>query len=202
MTQPKNSEQKVVAETAQIAEVAQSRPELRRLLRHLLRQKRQQLAADQKLILDEIIGKQLLAWCDEHQPVSLGVYWPIQSEPDLRPYYLQLQRAGVQLALPLVVAKDQPLSFLDWQEGDEMSVDTYGIAIPGHGRQVSQPAVLVIPCLGWNVSGYRLGYGGGFYDRTLVRQPRSTAIGIAYACTLADFAVEEHDIPMDFMISA
>ncbi|MFZ6679009.1 5-formyltetrahydrofolate cyclo-ligase [Undibacterium sp. Tian12W] len=192
MTQPKNSAHKLSIETAQ------SRPELRKLLR----KKRQEITAEQKQVLDAEIGRQLLAWCQQNQPASLGVYWPIQAEPDLRPCYQQLQDSGLRLALPLVTGKDMALSFLDWQAGDDMAVDSYGIAIPAHGRLVSQPPVLIIPCLGWNAAGYRLGYGGGFYDRTLAASPRPVAIGIAYACTEAEFASEPHDIAMDFIIKA
>jgi len=192
MTQPKNSAHKLNIETAQ------SRPELRKLLR----KKRLDIQPEQKHLLDREIGRQLLAWCQQHQPASLGVYWPIQAEPDLGSCYQQLQQNGIPLALPLVTGKDQALSFLDWQAGDSMTVDTYGIAIPAHGRLVSQPPVLVIPCLGWNAAGYRLGYGGGFYDRTLAASPRPMAIGIAYACTEAEFASEPHDIAMDFIIKA
>ncbi|BBB62984.1 5-formyltetrahydrofolate cyclo-ligase [Undibacterium sp. KW1] len=192
MTQPKNSAHKLSIETAQ------SRPELRKLLR----KKRQEIAAEQKQVLDAEIGRQLLAWCQQNQPASLGVYWPIQAEPDLRTYYRELQGSGLRLALPLVTGKDMALSFLDWQAGDAMAVDSYGIAIPAHGRLVSQPPVLIIPCLGWNAAGYRLGYGGGFYDRTLAASPRPVAIGIAYACTEAEFASEPHDIAMDFIIKA
>ena len=192
MTQPKNSEHKVIVETAQ------SRPELRKLLR----KKRLDMTADQKLALDTEIGRQLLAWCRQNKPASLGVYWPIQAEPDLRPCYQQLQDSGLHLSLPLVTGKDMALSFLDWQAGDAMTVDSYGIAIPAHGRLVSQPPVLIIPCLGWNTAGYRLGYGGGFYDRTLAVSQRPVAIGIAYACMQAEFASEPHDIAMDFIIKA
>lgn len=192
MTQPKNSAHKLSIETAQ------SRSELRKLLR----KKRQEITAEQKQVLDAEIGRQLLAWCQQNQPASLGVYWPIQAEPDLRHYYQQLQDSGLRLALPLVTGKDMALSFLDWQAGDAMAVDSYGIAIPAHGRLVSQPPVLIIPCLGWNAAGYRLGYGGGFYDRTLAASPRPVAIGIAYACTEAEFASEPHDIAMDFIIKA
>lgn len=198
MTQPKNSEQKVVNETANMVQTVPGRPELRQLLR----QKRREITTDQKLALDILLGNKLLSWCQKNHPTSLAVYWPIQSEPDLRSCYRQLQQAGFRLALPLVIGKDRPLSFLDWQAGDAMVEDAYGIAIPGHGRQVAQPPVLVIPCLGWNADGYRLGYGGGFYDRTLASTPRPLAIGIAYACTQAEFIVEDHDIPMDFIISA
>lgn len=192
MTQPKNSEHKLSIETAQ------SRPELRKLLR----KKRLDMTADQKLALDTEIGRQLLAWSRQNKPASVGVYWPIQAEPDLRPHYQELQENGVHLALPLVVARDKALSFMDWQMGDVMAVDSYGIAIPAHGRLVNQPEVLIIPCLGWNQAGYRLGYGGGFYDRTLAVSPRPLAIGIAYACTQAEFTSEPHDIAMDFIITA
>ncbi|MFZ6731612.1 5-formyltetrahydrofolate cyclo-ligase [Undibacterium sp. Ji42W] len=192
MTQPKNSEHKLSIETAQ------SRPELRQLLR----KKRLDMKTEQKLALDAGIGRQLLVWCQQHKPSSIGVYWPIQAEPDLRLPYQELQESGVHLALPLVVARDQALSFLDWQMGDAMVVDQYGIAIPAHGRLVSLPQVLIIPCLGWNQAGYRLGYGGGFYDRTLAASPRPVAIGIAYACTEAEFVSEPHDIAMDVIIRA
>lgn len=190
-----NSEHKVVTETAQ---AMSGRPQLRQQLR----KKRQDIASGQKTVWDEAIGQKLMAWYQQNRPASLGVYWPIQAEPDLRPCYRQLQQAGCQLALPLVTAKDCPLSFLEWLADDDMTLDSYGIAIPAHGRTITLPPVLLIPCLGWSTAGYRLGYGGGYYDRTLERQPRPLAIGIAYNCTQVEFVAQAHDIAMDLIISA
>ena len=66
---------------------------------------------------------------------------------------------------------------------------------------VARPPVLLIPCLGFNAQGYRLGYGGGYYDRTLAGAPRPQTVGVAYACLRADFASAPHDVALDLVIT-
>lgn len=150
---------------------------------------------------DSAIADNLLAWCQQHRPLSLGLFWPIQAEPDLREIYPQLQKMGIQLALPLVQAKQQSLLFLEWQIGDAMDKDEYGIPVPQQRARSLTPAVVLIPCVGYNRDKFRMGYGGGYYDRTLAKQPRPLALGIAYAQAQADFAAESHDIAMDEILT-
>jgi 5-formyltetrahydrofolate cyclo-ligase len=150
---------------------------------------------------DSAIADNLLRWCSQYRPASLGLFWPIQAEPDLREIYPELQKMGIQLALPLVQAKQQPLLFLEWQSGDAMDTDEYGIPVPQQRERSLIPQVVLIPCVGYNRDKFRMGYGGGYYDRTLAKQPRPLALGIAYAQAQADFAAETHDIAMDEILT-
>lgn len=168
-------------------------------LRRRLKEARAQL--DGKRERDRRIGEQVLAWWRRTRPPLLAVYWPLTGEPDLSETYAQLAQEGAALALPVVVQRHAPLAFAAWTPGEPMSVDPMGIAVPGALRTVERPPALLIPCLGFNEHGYRLGYGGGFYDRTLAPGTRPATLGIAYACQLADFAADVHDVPLDLIVT-
>jgi len=150
--------------------------------------------------MDSRIGERLKAWCVDHPFRTLGVYWPIRGEPDLRNVYEELFANGMKLALPVVTGKDAPLRFIAWTPGDAMQKDQYGIGIPASGIEVRPDAVLV-PCVGFNEQRFRLGYGGGFYDRTLAQAPRPVAVGIAYASSLTAFEADAFDIALDRVIT-
>ncbi len=180
---------------------AKPSPQPRALLRKSLLDQRRNTVAAQRQQWDEKIAAKVLDWCRQNRPVSLGVFWPIQAEPDLQLCYPILQELGIQLALPLVQNKAQALTFLAWAPGDRMTTDEYGIPVPAQRVHIIQPAVLLIPCVGFNANNYRLGYGGGYYDRTLSTTPRPQAIGIAYHQGLLDFAAQAHDLAMDLIIT-
>ena len=130
------------------------------------------------------------------------MYWPLRDEPDLHAAYAELARLGARLLLPVVVAKDQALEFAEWRIGEAMVKDAMGVAVPAELRlQAAYPPALLVPCLGFNPQGYRLGYGGGFYDRTLARQPRPRTLGIAYSCLEAAFAGDAHDVALDRVLT-
>lgn len=166
-----------------------------RLLAH-----RQSIPAEVRRRMDEAIGGHLLAWWNRHRYDSVGVYWPIRGEPDLRRHYEQLAQRGVRLALPMVAGKHLPLVFLAWEPGAPTRRDAYGVQVPA-SQETLVPAALVVPCVGFNDANYRLGYGGGFYDRTLAAHPRPATAGVAYACTRARFDADEHDIALDTVIT-
>lgn len=172
-------------------------------LRKALRTLRAGIEADQKRRWDAAIGKQLLAWWERQAKptAALGVYWPLKGEPDLQETYVRLAQAGVQLALPVVLEKHQPLRFAQWTPGEPMVEDSMGVAIPAALRWIERPAAVVVPCLGFNDAGFRLGYGGGFYDRTLAPLPRPASVGVCYACQRAVFSVDAHDVALDLVIT-
>ena len=187
-------------------DASDSRPENvaeKGLLRIALLTARKAMPPDQRLAFDTAIGERVIEWATtlsdgNSKDISgvLGVYWPIRDEPDLRPAYTALIARGVPLALPVVVGKDAPLQFIRWQPGEAMIKDSFGVAIPANGEVVS-PMALLIPCVGFNAQRLRLGYGGGFYDRTLAIKPRPIALGIGYAAGLVDFDGAHHDIALD-----
>jgi len=114
-------------------------------------------------------------------------YWPLGSELDVRPLMIRLVAAGAALVLPVVRAAGQPLEFRRWQPGDPLQPGEYGVMQPLSTAPVAIPALLLVPLLAFDKDGWRLGYGAGYYDRTLaeLRDRQGTepplAIGIAYA---------------------
>jgi 5,10-methenyltetrahydrofolate synthetase len=170
-------------------------------LRRALIANRQGLEPEVRTKWDAAISARVLDWWAAHRATTLGVYWPVRGEPDLQTVYAELSARGVQLALPVVVAKEQPLRFAAWMPGDPLTRDALGVAIPADANRTVQPDALLVPCVGFNSSKLRLGYGGGFYDRTLAVQPRPLAVGIAYECSLVEFDGAAHDIALDEIIT-
>jgi 5-formyltetrahydrofolate cyclo-ligase len=205
MTHPNSISRPVSAETPEQAAAGKPDSALAKaaLRRHLL-QARRAVSAELRAVWGQAIAARLQQWCGQHQPRSMGVYWPIQAEPDLLALYPALAASGIQLALPVVQGKDAPLTFIPWAPGDVMKKDAYGIPIPALRDKPVWPEVLLIPCVGFNPGKYRLGYGGGYYDRTLAAVPGSrppATIGIAYQSGLAEFGHEPHDAALDFVIT-
>lgn len=173
----------------------------RKALRKALLSARKSVAAEQRRIWDAQIAEGLMRWLQQRQPSSLAVYWPIQAEPDLRDWYPQMTAMGIQLALPWVVEKNAPLKFLAWQQGDAMELDEYGIPLPADKEKLIEPEILLVPCVGFNQQAYRLGYGGGFYDRTLAQLTSALPLGIAYELASTVFEPGEFDLPMSGILT-
>jgi len=116
-------------------------------------------------------------------PAIVSGFWPMAEELDIRPLMLELLDRGCQLALPVVVAKKQPLIFRAWRPGDALEAGVFGTLHPLPVREVLEPDTLIVPLLACDENGWRLGFGGGFYDRTLegLRARRKiTAIGVGF----------------------
>jgi 5-formyltetrahydrofolate cyclo-ligase len=120
-------------------------------------------------------------------PAVVSGFWPMAEELDIRPLMIELHNQGCQLALPVVVAKRQPLVFRAWRPGDPLEAGVFGTLHPSPKREVVEPDALIVPLLACDEEGWRLGYGGGFYDRTLeaLRAKKSiTAIGVGFNAQL------------------
>jgi 5-formyltetrahydrofolate cyclo-ligase len=170
-------------------------------LRKALRTARGGLDPAIKVQWDAHIGAQVVTWWRLRQMDTLGVYWPLAGEPDLRAAYAELALAGVRLALPVVMERNAPLAFTEWTLDEPMLADEMGVAVPATLRFIERPPALLIPCLGFNAEGYRLGYGGGYYDRTLELVPRPLTLGIAYSKQEAQFGHAPHDVPLDVIVT-
>lgn len=170
-------------------------------MRKHLKSQRAGLVGDDKRKADGRIGAQVLAWWRRTRPPLLAVYWPLGGEPDLHDIYRALAMEGAALALPVVLQRHAPLAFAAWTPGETMGKDVTGIAVPADLRFVARPPALLVPCLGFDADGYRLGYGGGFYDRTLAGGVRPATLGVAYACQAAQFDVDVHDVPLDLVVT-
>jgi 5-formyltetrahydrofolate cyclo-ligase len=116
-------------------------------------------------------------------PAVVSGFWPMAEELDIRPLMTALFEQGCQIALPVVVAKKQPLIFRAWRPGDVLEAGVFGTLHPSPQSEVLEPDALIVPLLAVDEEGWRLGYGGGFYDRTLegFRARKSvTAVGVGF----------------------
>jgi 5,10-methenyltetrahydrofolate synthetase len=132
----------------------------------------------------------------------VGFCWPFQGEFDARPFVTDLRRRGVRAALPAVVVKNQPLEFREWWPGVATANGVYDLPVP-QGTSRLTPDVLLIPALGVGSQGDRLGYGGGYFDRTLAAlRPKPIAVGIAFELSrIATIEPQSHDVFMDFVVT-
>jgi 5,10-methenyltetrahydrofolate synthetase len=132
----------------------------------------------------------------------LAFCWPYKNEYDARHLAAALRRRGATTALPVVVAPKTPLIFREWRPGVKLAEGPLGIPYPVDSPELIPDKVL-LPMVGWDADGYRLGYGGAFFDRTLAalaKRPR--VIGVAYEqAYLPTIHSQPHDIPVDFVVT-
>jgi 5-formyltetrahydrofolate cyclo-ligase len=149
-----------------------------------------------------VLGERLLSAVDLRAFPVLGFYWPIRGELDLRRVARGHTETGGVAALPAVVAKAEPVEFWRWEPGAAMQRGFWNIPVPLERRCVI-PNVLLIPLVGYSAAGHRLGYGGGFYDRTLAAlSPRPFCIGVGYDdAELETIYPQPHDIPMNLIVT-
>ena len=148
------------------------------------------------------IEERLGALLHERPGIILGVYWPFQAEFDPRPLIDWLIAAGSAVALPAVIDKKGPLEYRAWRPGEKLVDGVWSIPIPERRRIVVPQAVLA-PLVGFDRDCYRLGYGGGYFDRTLAAlAPRPWAIGVGFELSqLETIYPQDFDIPMDLIVT-
>lgn len=136
------------------------------------------------------------------QGMVLAGFWPIRSEVDLRPWLATLSRKGVRIALPVVQARDAPLIFRPWTPEAEMRSGAWNIPEPATDQCVI-PQIILAPLVGFDAQRFRMGYGGGFYDRTLAAlRPRPYAIGIGTETgRLRSIYPQPHDLALDLVVT-
>src|SRR5690242_1183017 len=131
-----------------------------------------------------LLRDSFLAALDPAPGTVVSGYWPIGSEIDVRPLLHHLAARGHGLALPVVVERGRPLLFRAWMPGTALEPARLGLSVPPAESPEVDPAVLLVPLLGFDRRGGRLGYGGGFYDRTLARLRAAgpvLAVGVGFA---------------------
>jgi len=133
---------------------------------------------------------------------TVSVYWPFRGEPDLRAWMERVAERGGRCALPVVVKKAAPLVFRTWRRGEPLGRGVWDIPIPADGCEVV-PDVVVSPLVGFDRGLRRLGYGGGFYDRTLAGlDARPLVVGVGYALAeIPTIYPQPHDIPMSVIVT-
>jgi len=174
----------------------------RRQQRDALLQRRLQAGGPLRRMWNKAIEPELRKLLSDPAGTVFGMYWPFKAEFAIRPLMRELHNRGDCPALPHVVEPRQPLEFLRWYPGVEMVREVYGIPVPKDSEAVI-PQVLVIPLVGFDAAGYRLGYGGGFYDRTIAAlRQRPLLIGVGYELSrLETIYPQPHDIAMDYIVT-
>lgn len=157
---------------------------------------------EQRRQWDEAIEQRLGALLRTLPGRSIGLYWPVRGEFDPRPLTEPLAAQGRILALPAVVDRQGPLEYRLWRQDTAMEPGPHGIPAPGN-RAIVQPDILIVPLVGFDGANYRLGYGGGYFDRTLAAaSPRPITVGIGFeAALLATIFPQPHDVALDFIVT-
>ncbi len=176
----------------------------RKAQREELLARRVALSVAERQEIATAIGKALDALLVQRLPDVRGRvisgYWPIRSEPDLRPWLASLHERGAIPALPVVERRASPLVFRPWRPGAAMERGHWNIPVPAT-TETLVPDVVLAPLVGWDAAGYRLGYGGGYFDRTLAaRQPLAIGVGLQSA-RLATIYPQPHDIALAAIIT-
>jgi 5-formyltetrahydrofolate cyclo-ligase len=133
---------------------------------------------------------------------TIGFCWPIRAEFDARPLIERLLAKGWRACLPVLVGKAEPMSFRAWTPGAAMAVDRYGIHYPAAAATLV-PDILLMPVNAFDDRGFRIGYGGGYFDRTLAAMmPRPLAFGVGFdLARVASIFPQAHDIGLDAVIT-
>ena len=185
-----------------------------------------------RLARADLLQRVMRIWLVGSSHEVIGAYWPIKGEFDPLPALYRWQedamladlsesnealgqegraqlatesiasRSPRKIGLPVVNKQHKTLTFHAWYPGCPMEEDAYGIPKP-QGTELIVPTLLFVPCVGYGPGGYRLGYGGGFYDRTLATlQPKPVTVGLGYSNGwLPDMLPEAHDIPLDVILN-
>ncbi|MBI0327060.1 5-formyltetrahydrofolate cyclo-ligase [Burkholderia plantarii] len=152
------------------------------------------------------LARRVLDLLGKHPLLTVGFYWPLPGEFDARPTIAEWlgDDARRRAALPVIAQPYTPLSFRTWTPDAPMRTGHHRIPEPAGGEPVV-PDLLLIPCVGFDRQGFRLGYGGGYYDRTLAAWPNDAlpvTIGVAYeALALDALPRESHDRPLDWIVT-
>jgi 5-formyltetrahydrofolate cyclo-ligase len=133
----------------------------------------------------------------------VAAYWRIRDELDCQPILVRLMDRFQPVVLPVVLGPEQPLEMRIWEQGAALYPSGFGTLAPAELAPQAQPDVVLMPLLGFDGMGTRLGYGGGYYDRTLARMKRKPRlIGLAFAAQeLEAIPREAHDIPLDAVVT-
>jgi 5,10-methenyltetrahydrofolate synthetase len=182
--------------------------EQKRALRQRLVEQRLKLTDRHKRA--DLLQQVMRIWLVGRPDAVIGAYWPIKGEFDPLPALHRWKEDGElleepqmrRIGLPVVDKLHGTLKFHAWFPGCPMEEDAYGIPKP-KDTEVIVPTLLFVPCVGYGAGGVRLGYGGGFYDRTLAQlQPKPYTVGLGYANGFVpELDPEPHDVPLDAILT-
>lgn len=174
----------------------------RNALRSRLIATREALPAEQHAQLSHNIERHLGAIVDALNPAVLAFCWPFRGEFDARGLVAARLRHGLRACLPVVIDNGSPLEFREWTPQSEMIEDRYGIHIPVRGASL-RPDAILMPLNAFDEGGYRLGYGGGYFDRSLAAlTPRPRAVGVGFELArVPSIRPQAYDLPMDLIVT-
>ena len=179
-------------------EPSQDKGQLRRQLQA------ERLAMDDRHQRAVHLQQVLRVWLVGRQETTVGAYWPIKGEFDALPALYRWSESDEhrRIGLPVINRDTKQLRFHVWYPGCPMEEDAYGIPKP-KDTEAFEPALLLVPLVGYGPGGNRLGYGGGFYDRTLAAlSPRPYTVGVGYAHGYIPWLqAEPHDVPLDAILN-
>ena len=185
-------------------------------IRLSLRTARSTMTAEQRKLQSQLVCAHLQHWIKNlalhtaKPPLVIAAFWPLIDEPDITPILHLLAERGHQVVLPVVAIRHAPLEFHVWHPHAPMKAGNFGVMEP-HRTGHIQPNVFLVPTLGFTRQADRLGYGGGYYDRTLAAMHRHkqtpTTIGIAWNEGLLnekfpDYLPQSHDMPLQAVLTA
>lgn len=175
----------------------------RRQQRAALIAKREAMTPAERLNAGTIVTEKLDRLVAERKSTIIGIYWPIRNEPNLIPWARALtRRTELILCLPVVVVPKTPLEYWRWRLGDSMRPGIWNIPTPEQ-RDVQLPDLVLAALVGFDAENYRLGHGGGYFNRTLAAQTRPPfAVGIGYGFSnLETIFPQPHDVPMNAILT-
>lgn len=166
-----------------------------------LRARRAAMPAAARIDADAAICARLDTLVRALAPATVAGYWAMRDEPELVALLTRWHEAGVAIALPRVVRADAPLEFGRWHPGATMTAGPHGTRhVEPH--LALAPELILLPCLGYDRFCHRLGYGGGYYDRTLEALAGTRTVGVAYDdCEVTGFRAQAHDLPLDRIVT-
>jgi 5,10-methenyltetrahydrofolate synthetase len=177
-------------------------PAWRKTQRAELLAKREAVPVDVRRGWNERVTRFLIDGFGALERCVIGFCWPYRAECDARFFVHHLRQRGATAALPAVVEKKGPLQFREWWPGVTMAPGVFDLPVP-QGTRVLLPDALLIPPVGFGPRGYRLGYGGGYFDRTLAAMaPQPIKIAVAFEVSrMSTIYPQPHDVPMDFIVT-
>ena len=174
----------------------------RKAQRARLLEARRTMPADAHRQASEAVMRELRVRLPLGNHEMIACYWPFRREFNCVPFMREILRSGGRVALPVVIARGQPLEFRNWSEDAKMESGVWNIPHPESGPSVT-PSVLLIPLVGFDEEGYRLGYGGGYYDVTIASftvRPLLVGVGFEFS-RLSSIYPQPHDEPMDVIMT-
>lgn len=170
----------------------------------------QRLEMPDRLERADLLQRVMRIWLVGRTDTVIGAYWPIKGEFDPLPALHRWKEDGElldgpqlkRIGLPVVNKQHKTMTFHAWYPGCPMEEDAYGILKP-QATELVFPTLLFVPCVGYAAGGYRLGYGGGFYDRMLASlDPKPFTVGLGFTQGYLDeFEPEAHDVPLDAILN-